>query len=89
MRAIIKAACNIDELYATLEGISTDDGKEIEDYTDAEIVHEAEYVLSTFYEAGHINGDALSGDLEDEPYDQKWARGEVRKLNALIKKFKV
>ena len=88
MRTIIKAACNIDELYATLEGISADDGKEIEDYTDAEIVHEAKYVLSTFHEAGHINGDALSGDLEDDPHDQKWARGEVRKLNALIKKFK-
>ena len=88
MRAIIKAACNIDELYATLENISADDGKEFEDYTDAEIVHEAEYVLSTFYEAGHINGDALSGDLEDGPYDQKWAQGEVRKLKALIKKFK-
>ena len=41
MRAIIKAACNIDELYATLENISADDGKEFEDYTDAEIVHEA------------------------------------------------
>ena len=88
MRTIIKAACNIDELYATLENISADDGKEFEDYTDAEIVHEAEYVLSTFHEAGHINGDALSGEVEDGPYDRKWARGEVRKLNALIKKFK-
>jgi hypothetical protein len=88
MRKIIDAAFDIHELYATLEGISADDGKEIEDYTDAEIVHEAEYVLSTFHEAGHINGDALSGEVEDGPYDQKWARGEVRKLNALIKKFK-
>jgi hypothetical protein len=88
MRAILKAACNIDELYATLENISADDHKEFEDYTDAEIVHEAEYVLSTFHEAGHINGDALSGESEDDPCNQKWAQGEVRKLKALIKKFK-
>jgi len=88
MRAIIKAALNIDELSTTLENISSDDNKEIEDYTDAEIVHEAEYVLSTFYEAGHINADALSGDVDEESYNQKWARGEVRKLKALIKKFK-
>jgi len=86
MRAITKAALNIDELSTTLENISLDDDKEIEDYTDAEIVHEAEYVLSTFYEGGHINGDALSGD--NGAYEQKWARGEVRKLKALIKKFK-
>lgn len=88
MRAILKAAGKIGELAYTLDNISSDDGKEWADYTDAEIVNEAEYVLHTFFEDGHYNGQALSGDLEDGEYDQKWARGEVRKLKALIKKYK-
>lgn len=88
MRAIIKAAQNIDELSYTLDNVCNDTKREITDLPDAEIISEAEYVLSCFYEPGHINGDALSGQVEDGPYDQKWARGEVRKLKALIKKFK-
>jgi|DEB0MinimDraft_3_1074331.scaffolds.fasta_scaffold104301_2 DNA primase len=88
MRAILKAASKINELSYTLDNISADDGKEWDDYTDAEIVDEAEYVLHTFYEDGHYNGQALSGENEDGEYDQKWARGEVRKLKSLIKKYK-
>jgi len=87
MRAIIKAALAIDELQYDLENISADDGKQIEDYTDAEIVSEAKYVLDQFQEAlgSHLNYEDLSG--ENGPERQKWARGEVRKLKALIKKF--
>ena len=87
MRAIIKAALAIDELAYDLENISADDGKQIEDYTDAEIVKEAEYVLSQFIDPNetHWNAEDLRG--ENGPERQKWARGEVRKLKALIKKF--
>jgi len=89
MKQIIKSALAIDELAYDLENISTDDKKQIEDYTDLEIVKEAEYVLSTFYESGHINGDALAGEFDhtDDPHGRKWARGEVRKLKAFIKKY--
>jgi hypothetical protein len=45
MRPIIKAATNIRELAYDLENISQDDKKQISDYTDAEILHEAKYVL--------------------------------------------
>lgn len=87
MRAIIKAAVAIDELAYSLECISTDDKKEIEDYTDAELLSEAKYVLGKF--TGESLGFEQEQDLlgENGPEQKKWARGEVRKLNALIKKF--
>lgn len=86
-RAIIKAALAIDELASTLRNISEDDHKEISDYTDAEIVHEAVYVLSTFHEGGHQNNDALMGEMEHDECNAAWARREVKKLRALIRKY--
>jgi hypothetical protein len=88
MRAIIKAALKIDELAYDLENISTDDKKKIEDYTDSEIVHEAEYVLSLFLNPNetHWNREDFLGENGAE--QQKWARTEIRKLQAFIKKYK-
>lgn len=86
-RAIIKAALAIDELASTLNNISEDDHKDIHDYTDAEIVHEAKYVLSTFHEGGHMNNDALIGEMEHDTCNAAWARREVKKLRALIAKY--
>jgi len=85
MTAILKAAMAIDELANTLENISLDDKKPISEYTNAEIVHEAKYVLSCFHEDGHLNNEDYTGQNGEEQY--KWAVGEVRKLNAFIKKF--
>ena len=64
-----------------------DDGKQIEDYTDAAILAEAAYVLDLFVNPaqGHINHEALTGGEGAE--QRVWARGQVRKLKALIKKF--
>lgn len=42
-------------LHSSLETISGDDKKEIEDYTLEELVDEAEYCLTTYFESGHIN----------------------------------
>jgi len=86
-RAIIKAAMAIDELASTLNNISEDDHKAIEDYTDAEIVHEAKYVLSCFYEGGHMNNDALIGEMEHDGCNAAWARREVKKLRTFIRKY--
>ena len=86
-RAIIKSALAISELAYTLDNISTDDKKEIEDYTDAEILHAAEYVLGLFIDPNesHWNAEDLRG--ENGPGQKKWARAEVRKLQAFIKKY--
>lgn len=88
MRAIIKSALAIGELAYSLENISNDDRKQISDYTDSEILHEADYVLSLFVNPNetHWNAEDLRG--ENGEIQQKWAREEVRKLKAFIKKFK-
>jgi hypothetical protein len=87
MRAIIKSAMAIDELKNDLENIATDDKKEIDQYTDAEILVEAKHVLEMFLDGTnpHWNHEDLQG--ENGPEQQKWAQGEVRKLQAFIKKY--
>jgi hypothetical protein len=85
MRTIVKSAMSIDELANNLQQISRDDKKEINEYTDSEIVHEAKYVLSCFHEAGHLNNEDYIGENGEEQY--KWAVGQVKQLNAFIKKF--
>lgn len=85
MRAIVKTAMSIDELANNLQQISRDDNKAINDYTDAEIVHEAKYILSCFHEDGHLNNEDFIGENGEE--QRKWAVDQVCKLNAFIKKF--
>ena len=79
---------DIDELNVSLENISTDDKREIKSYSVAEVVKEAEYVLELFLDgtAPHWNNQDLTGENGME--QQKWARSEVKKLKALIKKDK-
>jgi hypothetical protein len=84
-RLIIKSAMAIDELANTLQQIARDDKKEINDYTDAQIVHEAKYVLSCFHEDGHLNNEDYIGENGSD--QRKWAVSQVRKLNTFIKKF--
>jgi len=84
-RPIIKAAMNIRELAYDLENISQDDKKQISDYTDAEILHEAKYVLEIYHESGTVSNDALMGEHGKD--EQKSARDDVRKLKTLIAKF--
>ena len=84
-RLIIKSAMAIDELANTLQQIARDDKKAVNDYTDAEIVHEAKYVLSCFHEDGHLNNEDYIG--ENGPDQRKWAVSQVRKLNTFISKF--
>ena len=91
MRAIVKAAIKIPEMVFAFECICSDDtkpgGKEVtpEDYTDQEIIDEAEYRLSTYFEDGHIN-DEMRND--DEGVGQKVALTDIRMLIAFLKKFK-
>lgn len=86
MRAIVKAAEAILEMQFGFECICADDNKEPEDYTDEEIVSEAEYRLSTYFEDGHMNNDEMR--LGDDPESNKIARKDIRMLKAFIKKYK-
>jgi hypothetical protein len=78
-------ALDIDELRVTLENISADDKRTLESYTRQEIAAEAKYVLSTFFESGHLNNDSFTGELGEAEY--KWAASEVLKLKQFIKNF--
>ena len=85
MRAIVKAAFKIRELHQSLLNISQDDNKEIEDYTDYEIVNEAKYVLSTYFESGHINNDMFNGEYG--AVAEREATQDIRKMKVLIAKY--
>jgi hypothetical protein len=65
--------------------ISQDDNKEIEDYTDSEIVNEAKYVLSTYFESGHINNDMFNGEYG--AVAEREATQDIRKMKVLIAKY--
>ena len=80
----LKDAFKSDELYISLETIATDDGKDIKDYTLQEVLNEARYVLSCFYEGGHCNNDWLNSDDKNE---RKGALKEVKALKSFINKY--
>jgi len=86
-QAFIKAAMAIGELAISLENISADDKKQISDYTQAEVVKEAKYVLGKFTgeSGGYEQEEELNGDHGIE--QQRWAQKEVRKLKSFIKKY--
>ena len=84
-RSILKDIERSDELMYSLGNISHDDGKEIGDYTDAEIVKEAEWVLSCFYEGGTNCNDDFT-DPSSEAHG--WAVKNVRALKKIIAKYK-
>lgn len=80
----IKDALKSNELAISLENISTDDNKAISDYTLQEVLAEARYVLSCFFESGHVNNEWLNSDDKEERMD---ARKEVKTLKLFIKKY--
>jgi hypothetical protein len=74
----VQRTYDIDELLVHLDAICEDDGKEISDYTQEEIVEEAEHCLS-------VLEDELPEDsfTEDKAYDKK----QIRKLKKYIADF--
>ena len=79
----IKEALSIGELKLSLENISSDDGVEIESYSKEEIVNEARYTLSIFFEPGTLNNLWLTG----EDGDTTEAEHQVKSLQKFIKKY--
>ena len=83
---ILKEALAIHELSVSLENISHDDGKAVHEYTRAELISEAHYVLSCYFEGGHVSNEELSGDHGEEALEI--ARKEVNKLKLFIRKWR-
>lgn len=85
MKNYIKDAIKIFELENDLKNISSADNKNIEDYTQKEIVEEAEYVLSLYSEGGT----AANEDFNcDDAKVRKEAGKEVKQLKNYIRKYK-
>lgn len=80
----IKDALKSNELAISLENISTDDNKAISDYTLKEVLAECRYVLSCFYESGHVNYDWLNSDDKNQ---KREALKEIKALKSFIKKY--
>jgi len=86
MRKIVRDALNISEMAYAFECICADDKKNPEDYTDDEIVNEAEYRLFTYFEDGHTNNDDTR--LSDDAEIRAIARKDIRQLTVFIKRYK-
>lgn len=82
-KTLLQKALNIRELEVTLKNISLDDKRAIESYTDEEILEEARYVLSTFFEGGHQNNDDLICEYGDKAA-QREAKQQVAALRKMV-----
>jgi hypothetical protein len=85
-RPIVSHALAIPEMMYAFDCICGDDKKTPDDYTDTEIVSEAEYRLITYFEDGHVNNDEMR--LSDDQECKKIAQNNIKMLKAFIKKYK-
>jgi len=81
-QTILQKALKIRELEVSLQNIAADDKRKLESYTDAEILSEAKYVLSCFFEGGHQSNDELICE-----YGDKAAQREAKKQVAALKRL--
>ena len=89
MRKIIKDVEKCWELYTQFTDVlCPDDKRELDDYSDEEIIAEAIYTRDKFTDpmGGWIHYDEYIGEEGKECQNE--ARKTVRQLNALIKKYK-
>lgn len=90
MRQIVKDAIKISELEEQLVNINAvEDKVSPEDYletvSDQELIYEAKYKISCFFESGHAFNDGLdSGDKEERAYYRK----NLRQLQKFVDKYK-
>ena len=79
---LLKKAMAITELVNTLDNVAADDRIKVEHMPDEQIISEAKYVLSLFYEGGTVQSEMLESDDAEERKD---ARKQIRQLKALTR----
>jgi hypothetical protein len=79
---LLKKAMAITELVNTLDNVAADDRIKVEQMPDEQIISEAKYVLSLFYEGGTVQSEMLESDDAEERKD---ARKQIRQLKALTR----
>ena len=83
---IIKDMWKVDELIISFRNVlCLDDNKELEDYSNEEILYEANYILECYYESGHNNNFMLIGEYGKE--EKATANKEVKQLRKFINKW--
>jgi len=86
MRKIVRDLLKCDELaHVFVNNLCVDDGKDINDYTDQELVDEAKYQLGLYYETGTANNDMLIGERTLE--EQRTAKREVQQIKRFLSKY--
>jgi len=85
-RACVRDALKCDRLQdQLLNVICCDDGCEPDEYSDRQLVSEAMYMRSLYFEYGTVSNQEYHG--EDGPEAKKQARKEVRQLTRFIDKW--
>jgi len=82
-QTVLQRAMKIRELEESMNNIAHDDKRTLDSYSDAEIIEEAKYVLSCFYESGHNSNDELTCEYGDKDA-QREAKKQVSALKKLI-----
>ena len=86
-RQIIKDMQHVDELIYSFENVlCLDDNKTLEEYSNTEIIAEAEYILETYKEYGHRNYYMVIGD--NGKHEKQIALKEVKQLKSFLNKYK-
>lgn len=86
MRAIVKDLLKCDELsHVFLNNLCVDDNKNVNDYTDEEIIAEAKYQLDLYFENGTLNNEMWCG--EHGRKEQRKAEKEVDQICKFLKKY--
>ena len=86
-RKILKDIQNVDELIYSFQNVlCIDDNKTLEEYSDSEIIAEAQYILKTYKEHGHRNYYMIIGD--NGQHEKQIALKEVKQLKAFLNKYK-
>ena len=86
-RQILKDMQNVNELIYSFENVlCIDDNKTLEEYSDSEIIEEAQYILETYSEYGHRNYFMFIGDNGKE--EQKQVVKEIKQLKNFLNKWR-
>lgn len=88
MEKYLVFARKIEELDFDLNNIIEDSNgsKQLEDFTQQELLEEAKYILGKFTDGGTTYNDSLNSDDAEE---RKNAKKQVRQLRNYIKKYEV
>ena len=85
MRKIVRDMLKCNELnHVFINILCVDDQKDVNDYSDEEIIAEAKYQLSLYFENGTSNNHMLTGEYGAQ--DQRIAKKEMTQIKKFLSK---